>query len=75
MVKIPKNKKLYSGDDPFEYGESDYDPSKGDPLRKQRKMDFIGGEMDELASTGYRGGSTSAPRKHALYLESKLSKI
>ena len=59
MVKIPKNKKLYSGDDPFEYGESDYDPSKGDPLRKQRKMDFIGGEMDELASTGYRGGSTA----------------
>ena len=59
MVKIPKSKKLYSGDDPFEYGESDYDPSKGDPLRKQRKMDFIGGEMDELASTGYRGGSTA----------------
>lgn len=22
-------------------------------------MDFIGGEMDELASTGYRGGSTA----------------
>lgn len=59
MVKIPRSKKLYSGDDPFEYGESDYDPSKGDPLRKQRKMDFIGGEMDELASTGYRGGSTA----------------
>ena len=59
MVKIPRSKKLYSGDDPFEYGESDYDPSKSDPLRKQKQMDFIGGEMDELASTGYRGGSTA----------------
>ena len=61
MVKIPKNKKLYSDDGGFDYLESDpeYDPSGGDPLRKQRKMDFIGGEMDELASTGYRGGSTA----------------
>ena len=61
MVKIPKSKKLYSDEDGFNYLESDpeYDPSSGDPLRKQRKMDFIGGEMDELASTGYRGGSTA----------------
>ncbi len=61
MVKIPKNKKLYSDEGGFDYLESDpeYDPSGGDPLRKQRKMDFIGGEMDELASTGYRGGSTA----------------
>lgn len=61
MVKIPKSKKLYSDDGGFDYIESDpeYDPSGGDPLRKQRKMDFIGGEMDELASTGYRGGSTA----------------
>ena len=61
MVKIPKSKKLYSDEGGFEYIESDpeYDPSSGDPLRKQRKMDFIGGEMDELASTGYRGGSTA----------------
>lgn len=61
MVKIPKSKKLYSDDGGFDYLESDpeYDPSGGDPLRKQRKMDFIGGEMDELASTGYRGGSTA----------------
>ena len=61
MVKIPKSKKLYSDEGGFDYLESDpeYDPSGGDPLRKQRKMDFIGGEMDELASTGYRGGSTA----------------
>tara|TARA_B100000035_G_scaffold297286_1_gene289939 strand:- start:824 stop:2080 length:1257 start_codon:yes stop_codon:yes gene_type:complete len=61
MVKIPKSKKLYSDEGGFDYIESDpeYDPSGGDPLRKQRKMDFIGGEMDELASTGYRGGSTA----------------
>ena len=61
MVKIPKNKKLYSDDGDFDYIESDpeYDPSGGDPLRKQKKMDYIGGEMDELASTGYRGGSTA----------------
>lgn len=61
MVKRPKSKKLYSDEGGFDYLESDpeYDPSGGDPLRKQRKMDFIGGEMDELASTGYRGGSTA----------------
>ena len=61
MVKIPKSKKLYSDEGGFDYLESDpeYDPSGKDPLRKQRKMDFIGGEMDELASTGYRGGSTA----------------
>ena len=61
MVKIPKSKKLYSDEGGFDYIESDpeYDPSGGDPLRKQKKMDFIGGEMDELASTGYRGGSTA----------------
>jgi hypothetical protein len=61
MVKIPKSKKLYSDEGGFDYLESDpeYDPSSGDPLRKNRKMDFIGGEMDELASTGYRGGSTA----------------
>ena len=61
MVKIPKSKKLYSDEGGFDYIESDpeYDPSGGDPLRKQRKMDFIGGEMDQLASTGYRGGSTA----------------
>lgn len=61
MVKIPRSKKLYSDEGGFDYLESDpeYDPSSGDPLRKNRKMDFIGGEMDELASTGYRGGSTA----------------
>ena len=61
MVKIPRSKKLYSDDGGFDYLESDpeYDPSGGDPLRKNKKMDFIGGEMDELASTGYRGGSTA----------------
>lgn len=52
MVKIPFGNKLYD-DDGFDYEEfsgEDYDPSSKDPLRKTRKMDFIGGEMDELAS-------------------------
>jgi hypothetical protein len=52
MVKIPFGNKLYD-EDGFDYQEfsgEDYDPSSKDPLRKTRKMDFIGGEMDELAS-------------------------
>ena len=63
MVKIPKSKKLYSDEGGFDYLESDpqYDPSAGDPLRKQRKMDFIGGEMNELSGTGYTLDSTGKP--------------
>jgi len=52
MAKIPFGNKLYD-DNGFDYEEfsgEDYDPSSKDPLRKTRKMDFIGGEMDELAS-------------------------
>jgi hypothetical protein len=52
MAKIPFGNKLYD-DNGFDYQEfsgEDYDPSSKDPLRKTRKMDFIGGEMDELAS-------------------------
>ena len=61
MAKLPINKLLSDeGDNYAEFeGAEDYDPSSGDPLRKQKKMDFIGGEMDQLASTGYKGGSTA----------------
>lgn len=61
-MKLPRSKKLYDDDGGFDYLESDpeYNPSGNDPLRKQRKMDFIGGEMDQLsAGAANKKGSTA----------------
>ena len=63
MAKLPINKLLSDeGDNYAEFeGAEDYNPSSGDPLRKQKKIDFIGGEMDQLSSTGYTLDSTGKP--------------